>query len=224
MRRCRFMALLAAMAIAMLPAAAAKADKIPFTEDPSAMEQAAASVVKLEVYDSRDVKIGTGTGFCAYSPELLVTAAHVIVNMEYMIATRDDGTTFRIDRAIDGDAASDIALCALPEDAALTPLPVEDGAPMRGEKIAAVGSHFGVANLITLGNVCGRWQAGGVLWILFTAPVSGGCSGGPILNDKGNVIGVITATYDNGQNLNVAAPIAEAERIERTVNGLEGMK
>ena len=120
----RLIALLAAMAMAMLPAAHAAADEAPFTEDPSAMERAAASVVKLEVYDSRDGKIGTGTGFCAFSPELLVTAAHVIVNMEYMIATRDDGTTFRIDRAIDGDAASDIALCALPDDAALTPLPV----------------------------------------------------------------------------------------------------
>lgn len=187
---------------------------IAFSEDPASMERAAQSVVKLEVYDEQNKRIGTGTGFCCFDPSLLVTAAHVIVNMDHMIATCDNGDLIRIDRCIGGNENSDIALCALPDGVRLTPLSVSDAEPLRGEKTVAIGSQFGVANLITLGNICGRWEAGGVRWLLFTAPVSGGCSGGPLLNNDGFVIGMITATYDDGQNLNVATPISEAESIQ----------
>ena len=178
----------------------------PFSRDPAAMEAAAASVVRLEVFDNRGDRIGTGSGFAAFEPAVLVTAAHVIINMEYMIATKDDGTTFRIERVFEANTDSDIALCELPEDAGLPPLQWAEGEPARGEAVVAVGSQFGLINLVTIGNICGRWDAGGVRWILFTAPVSGGSSGGPLLNDEGLVTGVITGTYDKGQNLNLAAP------------------
>ncbi len=196
----------------------ARAEAAP--EGPAGIERCAASVVRLEVYDAAGDKIGTGSGFVAFDPAVLVTARHVIVNMDYMIATRDDGTTFRIDRALDADDAADIALCALPEDANLAPLTVAAGEPLRGDGVVAVGSQFGLVNLVTLGNVCGRWQAEGVDWILFTAPVSAGCSGGPLLNDNNEVIGMIMGTYEKGQNLNLAAPIeAVAALLGTTIIG-----
>ena len=181
-----------------------------FSNDPARMEQAAASVVMLTVYNDHDSKIGTGTGFAAFDPMVLVTAAHVIENMEYMIAECDNGVTFRIDSAIDADEDADVAICRLPEDTGLTPLIVSKEAPLRGEKTVAIGSQFGLKNLVSLGNICGRWETEKVQWLLFTAPVSGGSSGGPLLNDRGEVIGVVTGTYEKGQNLNLAAPIENA--------------
>ena len=189
-----------------------------FTEDPQAMEQAAGSVVMLEIFDGQGKRLRTGSGFCAFEPGLLVTAAHVITNMEYAIATCDDGKTFRVDHAIVADEESDVAICAIPEDAGLTPLEAATGDPMRGEKVAAIGSQFGIVNLITLGNVCGSFEMTDATWILFTAPVSSGNSGGPVLNDQGKVIGITAGAYDKGQNMNLAAPILVAKELYREIN------
>lgn len=169
------------------------------------VEEQTASVVRLEVYDRDGTKIATGSGFAAMEEPVLVTARHVVVNMEYMIATRDDGTTFRVDRILAADEDSDVALCALPGDAGLKPLPVKRDVPARGTKVIAIGSQFGLINLVSEGIVSGTWESDKVKRVVFTAPVSGGSSGGPLLDDAGNVIGIITGTYEKGQNLNLAA-------------------
>ena len=192
--------------IACLAGAGTAEDTLSGTEEAGRYDRLAASVVRLEVYNKYGERIGTGSGFAAFEPAVLVTDAHVIVNMDYMIATKDDGTTFRIEKAFEADTDSDIALCILPEDAGIVPLQPAGRGPARGDTAIAISSQFGLINLVTIGNVCGRWDAGGVRWILFTAPVSGGSSGGPLLNDEGLVTGVITGTYDKGQNLNLAAP------------------
>lgn len=184
-----------------------------FTDDPRAIEVVAGSVVKVEVYGDHDQKIGTGSGFCAFDPAVLVTAAHVIVNMDHAIVTCDNGEAFRVEKAVDGEKESDVAIFQLPEEVKLSPLPVSINAPLRGEKIVAIGSQFSVLNLVTLGNMAGTWNSKEIDWLLFTAPVSAGSSGGPILNDRGEVIGIISSTYDKGQNLNLASPISEAKEI-----------
>ena len=185
----------------------------PFSHDPARIEQTAASVVMLTVFNDRGSKIGTGTGFAAFEPMVLVTAAHVIKNMEYMTATCDNGETFRIDTVIDADEDADVAICRLPEHINLTPLTYLAEKPARGERTVVIGSQFGLVNLVSTGNIGGFWETKAVNWILYTAPVSGGCSGGPLLNDRGAVVGVVTGTYEKGQNLNLAAPIEKALRL-----------
>ena len=173
----------------------------------------ATDVVKLEVYDSKGNKLGTGSGFAAFEEPVLITARHVIVNMDYMIATKDDGTTFRIDHVVEADEASDLAICELPSDAGIKALPLSDVEAKRGIGVIAIGSQFGVNNLVTMGNVCGKWASENATWILFTAPVSGGSSGGPLLNENGEVIGIVTGSYEKGQNLNLAAPISKLRAL-----------
>ena len=168
-------------------------------------EQLANSVVKLEVFNKNGDRIGTGSGFAAYDESILITARHVILNMEYMTATRDDGTTFRIDRTIETDENSDIAICALPEDAGLVPLKFADELPKRGTDTSVISSQFGIGNLVTKGNVCGYWETAESTWLVFTAPVSSGSSGGPLFDEKGQVIGIVSGTYEKGQNMNIAA-------------------
>ena len=191
---------------------------IGFSDDPETIEAvAASSVVRLEVYNSRDDKIGTGSGFCVFDPGILVTAAHVTTNAKYMIAICDNGDRFRIDRIIDGDERNDFALCALPEDAHLSPLPVSNEIPRRGEKITVIGSQFGLVNMVTVGNISGRWEKDDTSWLVFTAPVAAGSSGGPVINDRGEVVGLTAGSYDQGQNLNLAVPVSLVENLYKYI-------
>lgn len=179
-------------------------------EDAYDIDSLAAGVVRLEVYDADGGYLGTGSGFALGDPAVLVTAAHVLVNMDHMIAYRDDGTSFRVDRALDGDTDSDIAVCLLPEDADLPPLTAATETARRGDDVTVIASQFGLTNLISKGTLCGRWITRDADWLLFTAPVSAGSSGGPVFDAAGAVIGIVTGTYEKGQNLNLAAPIEAA--------------
>lgn len=193
-----------------------------FSEDPEAIEKAATSVVKLEAYDRFDKKIGSGSGFCAYEETLLITAAHVTANMEYLIAVRDDGSTFRIDTVIAGSTENDLAICRLPEGVTMMPLPTAEDQPKRGETVTVIGSQFGVTNLVTIGNIAGIYREEGVQRLVFTAPVSSGNSGGPVFDSAGKVVGIVSGTYDKGQNMNFAVPISGAEAMYKT--NLEDME
>ena len=198
--------LLVAILIPSAGAFALDSSTVPFSADPASIERAAASVVRLEVFDEKGGKVGTGSGFALGDPAMLVTASHVIVNMDHMVAYRDDGTSFEVERVVEVDEDADIAVCALPEDAGLPPLRAADEAPLRGARVVVIESQFGLTNHVTKGDVCGRWGTGTVDWLLFSAPVSGGSSGGPVLDDTGRVVGMVMGTYEKGQNLNLAAP------------------
>lgn len=172
-------------------------------------EQYLESIVMLEVYDSNDKKIATGSGFVAFDDKRLVTCRHVLVNMEYAVCTTDSGKTFRVDTICAADEENDIALCKLPEGLELAPLPLADDKPVRGESVLAVSSQFGLTNLVTAGNVSIVKDS----FFLFTSPVSSGSSGGPLINDLGQVIGIIRGTYDDGQNMNTATPIEKVVEL-----------
>ena len=181
------------------------------------IDRLARSTVRLEVFDDRDNRIATGSGFAAFDDTMLVTSCHVIVNMDYMIATKDDGSTFRIDRTVELNEDDDIAICILPEDAGLEPLTLKEKLPARGSTAFVISSQFGLVNLMTKGNIAGIWETDETSRIVFTAPVSGGSSGSPLFDGEGNVIGIVTGTYDKGQNLNLAAPVKAALTLYKSI-------
>ncbi len=183
-----------------------QAEKV-WIDKPWELEAAAASVLKLETYDATGQRICSGSGFIAFDRRFLITARHVVVNMDHLTATMDWGETFEVREVIAVDADQDIAICRIPEGIEMAPLTVSDTIETRGEKVAAIGSQFGAVNLITTGMLSGYWTSGDIERILFTAPVASGSSGGPVFNSRGEVIGVVSGTYDGGQNLNFAVPI-----------------
>ena len=74
-----------------------------------------------------------------------------------------------------------------------------------GDTVYAVGNPRGLRGTFSDGIISSiRWDTNGKV-LQMTAPISPGSSGGPVLNDKGNVIGISFMTYD-GQNLNFAIP------------------
>ena len=206
------LAWLCAVLMAALPAACGAEDG--FACSPERIEAAADSVVLVEVFDRNGERISAASGFAAFEPAVLVTAWHAVENMAWMQVTRDDGTAFRVDHLLDCSEAADIVLCSLPEDAGLAPLPVCAEPPLRGEPAVVISSRAGVLNMVTAGCVSGFWEASGSTWLLYTAPVSAGSSGAPVLNSRGEVVGVVTGTYDRLQGIHLAAPAGELLKLE----------
>lgn len=75
-----------------------------------------------------------------------------------------------------------------------------------GETVYAVGNPHGLEGTFSQGVVSGVRTVGTDKLIQLTASISPGSSGGPVMNDSGNVIGVSVATFRKGQNLNFAIP------------------
>jgi hypothetical protein len=77
-----------------------------------------------------------------------------------------------------------------------------------GEQVFAIGNPEGLEKTISQGIVSGLRKKGDRDLLQITSPISHGSSGGPILNAKGEVVGVAVGTLEDGQNLNFAVPVA----------------
>ena len=82
-----------------------------------------------------------------------------------------------------------------------------------GETIFAVGNPRGLEGTFSEGIVSSIRDVGTDKLIQITAPISPGSSGGPVLNSKGEVVGVAVATFHGGQNLNFAIPVNYLEDL-----------
>ena len=107
---------------------------------PAAIEQTAASVVKLDVYDKHGTKVASGTAFAAIEEGLLLTAYHVIEKMDHANASGEAGLAFTVTEILASDAENDIAILKLPDDVKL-PVIALGGEPLRGELMAVIGSQ-----------------------------------------------------------------------------------
>ena len=176
-----------------------------FSDDPDAVERAADSVFMLEVYAANRSRIAIGSGFIAFENNLIVTNHHVIEGATYIIANSDDDERFQVERIEAADEKLDIAFLRLGKNVSYTPLQFDPNTKLkRSMRVVAIGSPAGLMNTISIGNISAFYRDKSKDWIQFTAPISSGSSGGPLLNDQGKVIGVTTATYASAQNVNMA--------------------
>ena len=93
-----------------------------------------------------------------------------------------------------------------------------------GESVFAVGNPEGLEGTFSQGIVSSIREVGSDKLLQITAPISPGSSGGPILNSKGEVIGVSVATYREGQNLNFAIPSNYFKSLLLTSNKLASLE
>lgn len=114
------------------------------------------------------------------------------------------------------DEAADLALLKvlIVSDPVPRPLSVsQHDPPAVGTSVYAIGNPLGLQNSLSEGIVSAVRVTNGGAWIQTTAPISHGSSGGPLLTTDGSVIGVTTATYAGGQNLNRAVPASTVLRV-----------
>ncbi len=185
-----------------------------FSTNPQAMNDACMGVVKLEIYDQNDEIIGTGSGFVAFSSDLIVTNCHVIADAHKIVAYSDVGDSYTVTDVLCVNSDKDVAIICFESPADLPVLPLnESGEIFRASPVVAIGSPKGFANTVSKGNVSSTFTEEDVRYIQFNAPISSGSSGGALINDDGLVVGITTATYDDGvgqaQNLNFAVNILE---------------
>jgi hypothetical protein len=187
----------------------------PFSENPDAMEQASKSVVELSIFDYNDNLIATGSGFFMFDSNTIITNYHVIASAYRIEATDDEDAAFSIDTIYNLSDEKDIAILRATDMAGeYSPLILGDSSVVqRGEEVVAIGSPLGLKNTISTGTVSNISNKDGVEMIQFTAAISNGSSGGVLLNNSGEVIGITSGSFTAGQNLNMAVAVSEIEKL-----------
>jgi S1-C subfamily serine protease len=162
---------------------------------------------------------GQGSGFITRSDGVILTNAHVVEGTSEVSVTLPDGRSFN-GKVLGADPLTDIAVVRVVAQK-LPVAPLGDSNKVRpGEWAIAIGNPLGLDNTVTAGiisaiqrtNAIGEGQR--VPYIQTDAAVNPGNSGGPLINDRGQVIGVNTAIRQApGAGLSFAIPINLARQI-----------
>ncbi len=166
----------------------------------------------------------TGSGFLVSADGLIVTNEHVITDASVITVSLYDGSVYEAG-LVGIDSENDIAVIRINVDEGiqLSYLEFGDSSTLSvGQKVLAIGNPFGYDRTMVTGIISGlsrpiRDEDGKVLlgMIQTDAPINPGNSGGPLLNTKGQVIGINTAIYSTsgtsqGMNFAVASNTAKA--------------
>ena len=182
----------------------------PFVDNADAIGKAAQSVVMFYCYDEEGELFATGSGFAAFDNGVFITNYHVIEEAYRIIAQTESGASFECQSVIAYDSEKDIAILRSDEETHFPVLPLGSTINLaKGAKVVAIGSPLGLINTVSTGIYSGIVKEGEMDYLQFSASISSGSSGGALFNESGEVIGVTSASYIEGQNLNLAIPIEQ---------------
>jgi len=169
----------------------------------------------VEVYAESDYVSSLGTGFYIDEAGTVVTNYHVIKDCSSAYVTTSDGGTYEVKSVLGYSEELDIALLATSKTSSIA---VETCATVTtGETVYVLGSSLGLTGTFSEGLVStAERDFDGVPYIQISAPISHGNSGGPVVNAMGQVVGIASAGFEEGQNLNLALPISVIEQITRS--------
>jgi serine protease Do len=160
---------------------------------------------------------GAGSGFIIDADGSILTNNHVIDRAERITVKFSDGRTLRA-RVIGADPDTDIALIKVDGQTGLPVAPLGDSSTLRmGEWVCAIGNPLGYEHSVTVGVVSflGRKLFDKSLdnYIQTDAAINFGNSGGPLINARGEVIGINAAISSRASNIGFAVPINGASGI-----------
>ena len=173
---------------------------------PQIAEKTLAATVYLEMQDSKGLPLGFGSGFFVRD-NLIATNYHVIEGAARGTAKLvGKFTTYTIEGVTATDKTNDLALLKVTAPG-IKPLPLGNSTDVKiGETVYVAGNPKGLEGTFSNGIISSRRDKNAKERLQMTAPISPGSSGGPVLNSKGEVIGVSFMTLVGGQNLNFAIP------------------
>lgn len=146
-----------------------------------------------------------GTGFFM-DKNIILTNYHVIEGATELSIERFDGRVANVTHVMGYDEGLDIAV--LKVDCIGDPLPFNTHGISIGEKTYAIGNSLGITFTFSDGIVTNKNQRHNDADVILTnTAISQGNSGGPLLNEYGEVMGLTTAYYTDGQNLNIVVEI-----------------
>jgi len=157
---------------------------------------------------------GVGSGFILSADGLIMTNAHVIEGADEVLVTLADKREFKA-RVIGSDRRTDVAVVKI-EAGGLPPVRIGDVNRLRvGEWVMAIGSPFGLENTVTAGIVSAKQRDTGdyLNFIQTDVAINPGNSGGPLLNLRGEVVGINSQIYSRSggfMGISFAIPIDDA--------------
>jgi serine protease Do len=160
---------------------------------------------------------GVGSGFILSSDGFIMTNAHVIEDADEVLVTLTDKREFKA-KIIGADKRTDVAVVKI-NATGLPAVKIGDVNRLRvGEWVMAIGSPFGLENTVTAGIVSAKQRDTGdfLPFIQTDVAINPGNSGGPLLNMRGEVVGINSQIYSRSggfMGISFAIPIDEAVRV-----------
>lgn len=163
---------------------------------------------------------GIGSGFIINANGQILTNAHVVNNADRVTVTFSDGHTLE-GKVLGQDSVTDIAVVQISGNN-LTTVEFANFESVRpGQWAIAIGNPLGLQETVTVGVVSAIDRSASAIgisdnrigFIQTDAAINPGNSGGPLLNARGEVIGINTAIIGNAQGIGFAIPIDSAQRI-----------
>jgi len=150
---------------------------------------------------------GLGSGFIIKPDGIIVTNHHVVSNARAMSVKLPSGEVFKNVYLLSSDPDNDLAFLKI-EAVDLPTIPLGNSNEVRlGDDVLLVGAPQGLEQTVSNGLISGIRIDNGVRVLQTSAAASPGSSGGPLLNRRGEAVGVMSFKLVNGENLNFTIPI-----------------
>jgi hypothetical protein len=173
----------------------------------SLAEKYRASVVAVIALDQENRTIRTGSGFFVNRQGVIATSHHVLEGSARAMIRAGDRQEGEVLDILSDDPDCDL-LTAKTSLQNTFPIPFGDSYKVaEGEEVLIIGHSPGWERIFSAGHIIGSRRAANLELLQISAPLLAGCSGAPLLNRKGEVIGVATAFADLSRELNFAVPI-----------------
>jgi hypothetical protein len=177
----------------------------------AALARASAATVTLEVQGA--CCGASGSGLLLTHTGLIATSAHVIAGARRVRVRLSTGEVFDAVGTLSYAPRLDLALILIP-GVGLPSAPLADSDSLVvGQRLLALGVPYGQGTTVTGASLSGVRTERGVRWLQMSVAVSPGSSGGPIVNQQGDVVGLVVVGAAGGADqFNVAIPINDVRR------------
>ncbi|MEY2410910.1 MAG: serine protease Do [Verrucomicrobiota bacterium] len=157
-----------------------------------------------------------GSAVLAMGDDVALTAWHVVWDAKSVWATFADGTRVKVIGCIDKDGDRDLAALKLERKFPRLKAGVSRDLQSVASRVYVIGAPKGYDFSISDGLISQVRRVDGFPQYQVSCPISSGNSGGPVLNDRGDVIGIVSWTKSDAQNVSFAVPTRELDRIDLT--------
>lgn len=204
------------------------------TQSETAIERAMKAVVAISPQDAAarkqngDTEAAGGSGFVIHASGLILTNAHVVAKLDTVEVTFANGKRYT-GKVIGRDGRTDLAVVKIEAEQPLPILKLAKSSRLPlGAKVFALGNPMGNRFSVTSGIISGYDRAYDVAWpvnfIQHDAALNPGNSGGPLITEEGEVIGINTATppetiFDIGIGLAIPAELAAKIAAQLVADG-----
>ena len=160
---------------------------------------------------------GVGSGFILTPDGFIMTNAHVVEGADEVIVTLTDNREYKA-KIVGSDKRTDVAVVKI-DATGLPAVKIGDSSRLKvGEWVMAIGSPFGLENTVTAGIVSAKQRDTGdyLSFIQTDVAINPGNSGGPLINMRGEVVGINSQIYSRSggfQGISFAIPMDEAARV-----------